>query len=113
MLSSTSGVAPVPEDSCPPPKPCRPWGPFPSAPPPPPPPTLQAQLTALRRLVQLLDPPLHAFLQARDSLNLFFCYRWVLIAFKREFGFEEVRSAGGWGREEVQQTESAVCPWPA
>lgn len=25
-----------------------------------------------------------------EALNLFFCFRWVLIAFKREFPFEEV-----------------------
>ncbi len=25
-----------------------------------------------------------------DSLNLFFCFRWILIAFKREFKFEDV-----------------------
>lgn len=25
-----------------------------------------------------------------EALNLFFCFRWVLIAFKREFPFDEV-----------------------
>jgi hypothetical protein len=25
-----------------------------------------------------------------EALNLFFCFRWVLIAFKREFSFNEV-----------------------
>ena len=25
-----------------------------------------------------------------EGLNLFFCFRWVLIAFKREFPFDEV-----------------------
>jgi hypothetical protein len=25
-----------------------------------------------------------------DSLNLFFCFRWILIAFKREFAFPQV-----------------------
>ena len=25
-----------------------------------------------------------------DALNLFFCFRWVLIAFKREFPFDDV-----------------------
>ena len=27
-----------------------------------------------------------------EGLNLFFCFRWVLIAFKREFPFDEVLS---------------------
>jgi hypothetical protein len=51
---------------------------------------MHAQLLALRSLVRLLDPPLHGHLEARDCLNFFFCYRWVLIHFKREFGFDEV-----------------------
>lgn len=51
---------------------------------------MHAQLVALRRLVQLLDPPLYAHLEARDCLNFYFCYRWCLIHFKRELPFEEV-----------------------
>ena len=35
-------------------------------------------------------PPLHAFFARKDSLNYFFCYRWLLIHFKREFAFDEV-----------------------
>lgn len=52
--------------------------------------SMHEQLLTLRALLQLLDPQLHAHLEARDCLSLFFCYRWVLIAFKREFAFEEV-----------------------
>lgn len=51
---------------------------------------MHGQLLALRKLVQLLDPPLHAFMAAKSSLNYFFCYRWLLIHFKREFAFDEV-----------------------
>ena len=51
---------------------------------------MTAQLGALRNLVQIVDPQLHAFLEARDCLNYFYCYRWLLIHFKREFAFEEV-----------------------
>ncbi|KAG2485090.1 hypothetical protein HYH03_016187 [Edaphochlamys debaryana] len=49
-----------------------------------------AQLAALRRLVQLLDPPLHAYLERRDCLSYYFAFRWLLIAFKREFKFDDV-----------------------
>jgi Rab-GTPase-TBC domain len=56
---------------------------------------MHAQLVALRRVMQLLDPQLHAFLEAKDCLNYFFCYRWLLIHFKREFGFDEVRACLG------------------
>ena len=51
---------------------------------------MHSQLLALRKLVQLLDPPMHAFMEAKSCLNYFFCYRWLLIHFKREFAFDEV-----------------------
>ena len=51
---------------------------------------MHLQLEALRRLLAVLDPPLHAHLARHDALNLFFCYRWVLILFKREFAFDQV-----------------------
>jgi len=51
---------------------------------------MHSQLLALQNLVELLDPEMHKFLGARDSLNFFFCFRWVLIQFKREFEFDQV-----------------------
>jgi len=51
---------------------------------------MHKQLRALERLVALLDPQLSAFLQERDCLNFFFCFRWILIHFKREFEFDQV-----------------------
>lgn len=51
---------------------------------------MHAQLSALRDLIHLLDPPLHAHLAAADALSFFFAYRWLLIHFKREFAFDEV-----------------------
>ncbi|EFJ48093.1 hypothetical protein VOLCADRAFT_60703 [Volvox carteri f. nagariensis] len=50
------------------------------------------QLGALRQLVQLVDPPLHAYLERRDCLSYYFAFRWLLILFKREFKFDEVLS---------------------
>jgi len=37
-----------------------------------------------------MDPELYRHFEKTDSLNLFFCFRWVLIVFKREFPFEDV-----------------------
>lgn len=54
---------------------------------------MHAQLLALQKLVQLLDPPLHAHLERHECLDFFFTYRWLLILFKREFTFDEVRPA--------------------
>jgi len=51
---------------------------------------MHAQLVSLRKLLQLLDPQLYAFLEKKDCLNFFFCFRWLLIHFKREFPFDEV-----------------------
>jgi len=47
-------------------------------------------LLNLRKLLQVLDPQLHDYLEKNDAINLFFCFRWLLIDFKREFSFENV-----------------------
>ena len=52
--------------------------------------SMNLQLAALERLLQLIDPDLHAFIEAADGSNYFFCYRWLLVHFKREFTFDEV-----------------------
>ncbi|KAL5769038.1 hypothetical protein ACOSP7_015593 [Xanthoceras sorbifolium] len=50
---------------------------------------MHSQLFALSKLVELLDSPLHNYFKQNDCLNYFFCFRWVLIQFKREFEYEE------------------------
>ena len=35
------------------------------------------------QLVELLDSPLHNYFKENDCLNYFFCFRWILIQFKR------------------------------
>ncbi|KAK8953813.1 hypothetical protein KSP39_PZI002596 [Platanthera zijinensis] len=51
---------------------------------------MHTQLFALMKLVELLDPPLHKYFGDADCLNYFFCFRWILIQFKREFEYEEI-----------------------
>lgn len=51
---------------------------------------MHAQLLGLSKLVELLDPSLHNYFRQNDCLNYFFCFRWVLIQFKREFSFDQV-----------------------
>ncbi|URE45690.1 hypothetical protein MUK42_13412 [Musa troglodytarum] len=41
-------------------------------------------------LVELLDSPLHNYFKQADCLNYFFCFRWILIQFKREFEYDQV-----------------------
>nr|XP_043628158.1 TBC1 domain family member 15 [Erigeron canadensis] len=50
---------------------------------------MHAQLFALSKLVELLDSPLHSYFKQNDCLNYFFCFRWILIQFKREFEYEQ------------------------
>ncbi|KAI3754365.1 hypothetical protein L1987_54147 [Smallanthus sonchifolius] len=49
---------------------------------------MHSQLFALSKLVELLDSPLHNYFKQHDCLNYFFCFRWLLIQFKREFEYE-------------------------
>ncbi|KAI4344166.1 hypothetical protein L6164_011427 [Bauhinia variegata] len=50
---------------------------------------MHSQLFALSKLVELLDSPLHNYFRQHDCLNYFFCFRWILIQFKREFEYEK------------------------
>ncbi|CDO69529.1 hypothetical protein BN946_scf184785.g34 [Trametes cinnabarina] len=51
---------------------------------------MKQQLLILQQLISVMDPELYRHFEKSDALNLFFCFRWILIAFKREFPFEEV-----------------------
>lgn len=51
---------------------------------------MKKQLSTLQELICVMDPDLYRHLEKTDGLNLFFCFRWVLIAFKREFPFDDV-----------------------
>ncbi|TFY73151.1 hypothetical protein EWM64_g10861, partial [Hericium alpestre] len=51
---------------------------------------MKKQLSTLQQLIQVMDPELYRHLEKTDGLNLFFCFRWILIAFKREFPFDDV-----------------------
>jgi hypothetical protein len=51
---------------------------------------MHTQLQTLRCLCQELEPGLLAFLEERDCSNLYFCFRWLLIAFKREFALPDL-----------------------
>ncbi|TPX56682.1 hypothetical protein PhCBS80983_g04342 [Powellomyces hirtus] len=48
---------------------------------------MRNQLRRLELLIKFLDPYLYAHMESTDSINLFCCFRWLLILFKREFDF--------------------------
>ncbi|KAL3532302.1 hypothetical protein ACH5RR_005823 [Cinchona calisaya] len=49
---------------------------------------MHSQLFAISKLVEILDSPLHNYFSQNECLNYFFCFRWILIQFKREFEYE-------------------------
>ncbi|XP_069047925.1 TBC1 domain family member 17 [Lepisosteus oculatus] len=51
---------------------------------------MKQQLLQLNILLRTLDPELCDFLDSQDSGSLCFCFRWLLIWFKREFSFEDI-----------------------
>lgn len=51
---------------------------------------MKKQLLTLQQLIAVMDPEIYRHLDKIDGLNLFFCFRWILIAFKREFAFDDV-----------------------
>ncbi|XP_053308128.1 TBC1 domain family member 17 [Spea bombifrons] len=52
--------------------------------------TMKKQLAQLNLLLRVLDPALCDFLDSKDSGNFSFCFRWLLIWFKREFSFQDI-----------------------
>ncbi|XP_070623370.1 TBC1 domain family member 17 isoform X4 [Erythrolamprus reginae] len=52
--------------------------------------SMKRQLCQLTLLLRVLDPPLCDFLDSKESGSLCFCFRWILIWFKREFTFSEI-----------------------
>lgn len=46
---------------------------------------MRIQLAQLREIIAVLDRPLFNHLAKHDALNMFFCFRWILLNFKREF----------------------------
>ena len=51
---------------------------------------MRRELLLLQRLVAELCPQLYVYLRDLDALHLFFCFRWILVCFKREFPLDDV-----------------------
>ncbi|KAI9309272.1 rab-GTPase-TBC domain-containing protein [Cunninghamella echinulata] len=50
---------------------------------------MHQQLLTMDNLLQMMDPNLYKHFQHTDSYNLFFCFRWLLVWFKREFSWND------------------------
>lgn len=51
---------------------------------------MKMQLLSLQKLIAVMDPSLYSHLEKAESLNLFFCFRWLLVCFKREFNYPDI-----------------------
>ncbi|KAJ9098700.1 hypothetical protein QFC21_004348 [Naganishia friedmannii] len=51
---------------------------------------MKNKLGTLQKLISVMDPELYRKLERTHSTSLFMCFRWLLIAFKREFKFDDV-----------------------
>ncbi|KAM9753994.1 TBC1 domain family member 15 [Menidia menidia] len=51
---------------------------------------MKTQLVQLSSLLRLLDRSFWSYLEAQDSGYLYFCFRWLLIRFKRELSFQDI-----------------------
>jgi hypothetical protein len=53
---------------------------------------MRNELRRLELLLKFIDPPLYQHFEATDSSNMFCCFRWLLVLFKREFEFQEIKT---------------------
>ncbi|KAL4589803.1 hypothetical protein LXL04_002713 [Taraxacum kok-saghyz] len=51
---------------------------------------MKCQFFALLKLMEVLDKPLHDYFEDNNCSNYLFCFRWILVQFKREFKYEEI-----------------------
>ncbi|KAI5633911.1 rab-GTPase-TBC domain-containing protein [Phthorimaea operculella] len=51
---------------------------------------MKQQLLHLQQLLVFCSPQLAAHLAEKDSANMYFCFRWLLVWFKREFSHRDI-----------------------
>ncbi|KAI8339205.1 rab-GTPase-TBC domain-containing protein [Chlamydoabsidia padenii] len=51
---------------------------------------MHRQLKTLNALIRFMDPALYKHFEETETTNLFFCFRWLLVWFKREFDWDDV-----------------------
>ena len=52
--------------------------------------SMKNQLFQLQFLIKFLDPHFSDYLDKNESFSMTFCFRWLLILFKREFSFPDI-----------------------
>ncbi|XP_017068451.1 TBC1 domain family member 17 [Drosophila eugracilis] len=51
---------------------------------------MKMQFAQVRRLIEFANAPLFNYMRSHDSDNMYFCFRWLLVWYKRELSNEDV-----------------------
>lgn len=51
---------------------------------------MKRQLQELNKLISIANPRLYSYFKEHKSENMYFCFRWLLVWFKREFTNEDI-----------------------
>ncbi|XP_066923343.1 TBC1 domain family member 15-like [Clytia hemisphaerica] len=72
---------------------------------------MKTQLECLGKLIKFLYPNFWAFLEKKEAQNLYFCFRWLLISFKREFVYKDVMTLWEalWTQEYSMNFKLFIC----
>jgi len=50
---------------------------------------IEEQLKQLSILLEVMEPSFYKYLEEVENVDMLMCYRWILVAFRREFTFED------------------------
>lgn len=50
---------------------------------------MKEQLHGLQQLIAVVDPEFMSYLESKESANLYFCFRWLLVRYKRELSYTD------------------------
>jgi len=72
---------------------------------------MHTQLCQLSEIVKIMDPELYKHLLEVGGTNMFFCFKWLLIIFKREFPPEDVQRIWEvlWSDHFISQHNLFIC----
>jgi len=70
---------------------------------------MHKQLQQLSMILKYTDCEFWQYLQEKKCLELFFCFRWLLIMFKREFPLPDVQQIWEvrWSRRDASSSSSS------
>jgi len=72
---------------------------------------MKRQLDNLTEIMKYIDPVFYNYLDAKESGNLYFCFRWMLIWFKREFNYSDTMTMWEvlWTKKPCKNFHLLVC----